>query len=96
MVEKHGHSRVKSSSILWRFHHPDHKDYVHCEGPPSNSWRITHLGKKHGINVSHATGHGINGEPQQFRFTKKIGKLWDLESGVEVSSKKKGLRRLRR
>jgi hypothetical protein len=57
----------------------------HCEGPPSNPYKIKHVGDKHAINKEYARGHGENGVPIWFRFFKKLSDgWWDMESGQQI------------
>lgn len=95
----HGHKKVKSGSVEWYFHNlaqhgpGGHDDtsgefgYQHCEGPPSNLYKIKHRGGSHVINKKYARGHGVKLEPTWFKFKKRMSGGWDLSSGevVEVS-----------
>jgi len=88
----HGHNRVKVGSILWYFHNYEH-GYKHCVGGDANPYEVDHHTLKSGkivhvINTEYARGHGYNGEPQWFKFTKPVDDIhYFLNSGVKIDVK---------
>jgi len=92
--EIHGHDRVESNTVEWYFHNYEH-GYKHCIGSEKNPYKIKHINGKHGINKKYARGHGINSNPQWFKFTKKLDdRWWDLSTGkrIEISEVPKELK----
>lgn len=67
------------------FHNYEHskEGRTHCKGPPSNPYLIKHSGGKHEISLQYAKGHGRTGT-QWFKFNKKLGDGWELESGEKT------------
>jgi len=80
-------SERKYTGPLQYFHNYEHDEEgrVHCEGPPSNPYRIKHVNGKHKINLRFAKGHGYRNKPQWFEFIKKLKNGWDLASGIKVN-----------
>ena len=95
----HGHDRAAVNTILWHFHNygqvnedgehahgsSTEPGYSHCTSPPSNPWVVFHVGSKHKITSEYARGHGLKYETQWFKFTKKLGNGWDMESEIKVN-----------
>ena len=91
----HGHDKIKFDNIEAYFHNLATHDvkgspnqtpgYQHCSRSGIYSYKIIHIGAKHGINNEFAMGHGST-RIQWFKFTKKIKPgWWDLSSGVKIN-----------
>ena len=74
------------TGTLQFFHNYEHDPAgrTHCQSNGKHPYRITHLNGKHIISSQIAVGHGRGRKPQAFRFTKRLGKGYDMMSGVRT------------
>lgn len=68
------------------FHNYEHdpRGRTHCKSSGQHPYKIEHSSSKHIISNRVAIGHGRGGKSQAFVFKKRLGKGYDLSSGVKV------------
>ncbi len=78
----------KYTGVLQFFHNFEHdpKGLNHCLSDGNYPYTIEHKDGKHIISSSIARGHGRGGEPQFFRFAKRVTGGYDMASGVKINN----------
>jgi len=76
----------KYTGIFQYFHNFEHDPTGrnHCHSDGNYPYRIEHENGKHIISSRIACGHGRGCRPQWFKFTKRLGKGYDMSSGVKI------------
>lgn len=87
MVRQSRKRQRKYTGVLQYFHNYEHdpNGRTHCKSDGNYPYTIKHSNGKHIISSPVAIGHGRGGKRQAFRFTKRVGGGYDMNSGVRVT-----------
>lgn len=80
--------QYRTSNPAQFFHNFEHSPQgrTHCKSSGKYPYTIQHDNRKHVISAAVARGHGKGGKEQWFKFPKKLGKGYDLSSGIPTVS----------
>lgn len=80
----------KYTGVLQHFHNFEHspEGHTHCKSNGKYPYTIEHVDGKHVISSPIAIGHGRGGEPQMFKFPKRLRGGFDLSRGVRITPKR--------
>jgi len=83
--------RRKYTGVSQYFHNYEHDPTGrnHCKSSGQHPYTIKHVNGRHVISNAIATGHGLGGKPQVFKFTKRVPGGYDMTSGKKVSKNSK-------
>jgi hypothetical protein len=81
-------SKRTYNTVRQYFHNFEHdpEGRTHCHSAGKFPYTVHHHEGRHVITARVARGHGKGQHEQWFRFTKRLGDGYDLDSGVKITS----------